>query len=277
MPLRLQPRPRMRVQQLWMKPRPRRRCRHLKSEAETPLQVGPVSVSWLRLFALGLALLLIAGTYVVINRTKLGRAMRATFQDSDTAALMGVNIRAIHTATFAICSALAAAAGALLGPVFLVEPTMGDLASLKAFAIVILGGLGNVTGAAIGGFVLALVEEMGAKIAQFKDTEQELVRALGDALNRVDQRLLQNVREITSEHGARRSAMLHDLQGLAARIGSFPTSRRPMSWLECEHAARPFESANGATQFPCGVSGRAAFPYVASPRWRHGACAEGQG
>ena len=54
------------------------------------------------------------------------------------------------------------AAGALLGPVFLVEPTMGDLASLKAFAIVILGGLGNVTGATIGGFALALVEEMGA-------------------------------------------------------------------------------------------------------------------
>jgi len=129
---------------------------------ESPLVVGPVSVSWLRLFALGFALLLIAGTYVLINRTKLGKAMRATFQDSDTAALMGVNIRAIHTATFAIGSGLAAAAGALLGPVFLVEPTMGDLASLKAFAIVILGGLGNITGATIGGFVLALVEEMGA-------------------------------------------------------------------------------------------------------------------
>ena len=129
---------------------------------ESPLVVGPVSVSWLRLFALGFALLLIAGTYILINRTKLGKAMRATFQDSDTAALMGVNIRAIHTATFAIGSGLAAAAGALLGPVFLVEPTMGDLASLKAFAIVILGGLGNVTGATIGGFALALVEEMGA-------------------------------------------------------------------------------------------------------------------
>jgi branched-chain amino acid transport system permease protein len=129
---------------------------------ETPLVAGPISVAWLRLFALGMALLLIAGTYALINHTKLGTAMRATFQDRDTAALMGVNIRAIHTTTFAIGSGLAAAAGALLGPVFLVEPTMGDLASLKAFAIVILGGLGNVTGATIGGFVLALVEEMGA-------------------------------------------------------------------------------------------------------------------
>jgi branched-chain amino acid transport system permease protein len=129
---------------------------------ETPLAIGPISVAWLRMFALGIALLLIAGTYALINHTRLGTAMRATFQDRDTAALMGVNVRAIHTATFAIGSGLAAAAGALLGPVFLVEPTMGDLASLKAFAIVILGGLGNVTGATIGGFVLALVEEMGA-------------------------------------------------------------------------------------------------------------------
>jgi branched-chain amino acid transport system permease protein len=129
---------------------------------ETPLVLGPISVAWLRLFALGSALVLIAGTFALINHTKLGTAMRATFQDSDTAALMGVNIRAIHTATFAIGSGLAAAAGALLGPVFLVQPTMGDLASLKAFAIVILGGLGSVAGATIGGFVLALVEEMGA-------------------------------------------------------------------------------------------------------------------
>ena len=129
---------------------------------DAPLVLGPLSISWLRLFVLGVALLLIAGTYALLNRTSLGRAVRATFQDSDTAALMGVNVNAIYTATFAIGSALAAAAGALLGPVFLVTPTMGDQASLKAFAIVILGGLGNVTGAAIGGVTLALVEELGA-------------------------------------------------------------------------------------------------------------------
>lgn len=129
---------------------------------DQPLVIGPVSLSWLRLFLLVVALALIAGTYMLINRTKLGRAMRATFQDRDTAALMGVNIRGIYTATFTIGSGLAAAAGALLGPVFLVTPTMGDLASLKAFAIVILGGMGNITGAAIGGFILAFVEEIGA-------------------------------------------------------------------------------------------------------------------
>jgi branched-chain amino acid transport system permease protein len=129
---------------------------------DAPLVIGPVSISWLRVFVLVVALLLIIGSYLLIHRTKLGKAMRATFQDTDTAALMGVHIRGIHTATFAIGSGLAAAAGALLGPVFLVTPTMGDLASLKAFAIVILGGLGNITGATIGGFILALVEEIGA-------------------------------------------------------------------------------------------------------------------
>lgn len=129
---------------------------------DEPLVIGPVSVSWLRVFVLGAALSLIAAAYFLINRTKLGRAMRATFQDRDTASLMGVNVPVIYMATFAIGSGLAAAAGALLGPVYVVSPRMGDLASLKAFAIVILGGLGNITGATIGGFILALAEELGA-------------------------------------------------------------------------------------------------------------------
>ncbi|GAC1331954.1 MAG: branched-chain amino acid ABC transporter permease [Beijerinckiaceae bacterium] len=129
---------------------------------ETPLVIGPVSVSYLRVFVLAMALLLIAATYFLINKTKLGKAMRATFQDRDTASLMGVNVQAIYTATFAIGSSLAAAAGALLGPTYVISPHMGDIASLKAFAIVILGGLGNITGATIGGFILALAEELGA-------------------------------------------------------------------------------------------------------------------
>ena len=127
-----------------------------------PLVVGSVSVAWNRVFVLVVALLLIITTYLLINKTKLGRAMRATFQDSDTAALMGVQIGTIHTATFALGSGLAAAAGALLGPVFVAYPSMGDLAATKAFAIVILGGLGSIPGATVGGFILALVEELGA-------------------------------------------------------------------------------------------------------------------
>jgi branched-chain amino acid transport system permease protein len=127
-----------------------------------PLVLGPVSVSWNRIYVFVVAVVLIGATYYFVNRTRLGKAMRATFQDRDTAALMGIQIDRIHTATFALGSSLAAAAGALLGPVFVVTPTMGDLAASKAFAIVILGGLGNVVGATVGGFILAFAEEIGA-------------------------------------------------------------------------------------------------------------------
>lgn len=129
---------------------------------EEPLSIGGVSVAWSRVFVFAVAILLIVGSQMLIQRTRLGKAMRATFQDCDTASLMGININMIYLATFALGSGLAAAAGALLGPIFIVMPTMGNLAVVKAFAIVILGGLGNMKGAALGGFVLALVEEFGA-------------------------------------------------------------------------------------------------------------------
>jgi branched-chain amino acid transport system permease protein len=127
-----------------------------------PLAVGPLSIAPLRLFALVAAAALIAGAWLAIHRTRLGMAMRATFQDRDTAALMGVRIGHVHTVTFAFGSALAAAAGALLGPIFLAYPSMGDLASSKAFCVVILGGLGNLAGATLGGLILGIAEEMGA-------------------------------------------------------------------------------------------------------------------
>ena len=127
-----------------------------------PVGLGPVSVAPLRLFVLAAVLLLILGSHLLINRTRVGTAMRATFQDRETAALMGIDVPRIHTLTFAFGSGLAAAAGALLGSVFLVYPSMGDLASLKAFCVVILGGLGNVSGALLGGLILGLAEEFGA-------------------------------------------------------------------------------------------------------------------
>jgi len=127
-----------------------------------PVVLGAVSVAPLRIFVFAVSGLLILGAHLLLSRTKLGRAMRATFQDRETAALMGVSIERIHTVTFAFGAGLAAAAGALLGPVFLLYPSMGDLASLKAFSVVILGGLGNFGGAALGGLVLGIAEELGA-------------------------------------------------------------------------------------------------------------------
>jgi branched-chain amino acid transport system permease protein len=130
--------------------------------SQEPLVFGAVSVSPIRMFVLCTALVLLTFFYLLIERSRLGLSMRATFQDKDAAKIVGVNVSRIYTLTFALGSCLAAVAGALLAPVFVVNPTMGDLASLKAFAIVILGGLGSLPGAAIGGFALAMVEEFGA-------------------------------------------------------------------------------------------------------------------
>ncbi len=127
-----------------------------------PVVMGSVSILPIRLFVLGVAVLLLVAFYLLVNRTRFGMSMRATFQDPDTAALMGVNRGRIYTLTFALGSSLAALGGALLGPVFVVTPTMGNIVALKAFAIVILGGLGNIVGATIGGFVLAFAEQFGA-------------------------------------------------------------------------------------------------------------------
>lgn len=129
---------------------------------QEPVVLGAISVSPIRLFVLVTAAVLLVVFYILIERSRLGLAMRATFQDKDAAKIVGVNVSHVYTLTFALGSCLASVAGALLAPVFVVTPTMGDLASLKAFAIVILGGLGNLKGAALGGFILALVEEFGA-------------------------------------------------------------------------------------------------------------------
>jgi hypothetical protein len=72
--------------------------------------------------------------------------------------------------------------------------------------------------------MVQLVEEMRARLTQIADSEQALVRALGEALSLVDQKLLQDVRNLTTEHEARRAAILYELQGLASRIGAFPTA-----------------------------------------------------
>jgi len=127
-----------------------------------PIVIGPISVAPLRLFVLGAVIAVILAAHLLIYRTPFGMAMRATFQDRETAALMGINVGRVYTLTFAFGSGLAAAAGALLGPVFLAYPSMGDLASLKAFSVVILGGLGHVAGAMLGGLILGIAEELGA-------------------------------------------------------------------------------------------------------------------
>lgn len=132
---------------------------------------GPLRITADRLFAFILSVVLIVGLHWAIHHTRMGRALRATFQDPDAAALQGIDTDKVYGLTFGVGSALAAVAGSLLGSIFLVYPTMGNLANLKAFTVVVLGGMGNLPGAIVGGFVLGVVESMAAGLVSsgYKD------------------------------------------------------------------------------------------------------------
>jgi branched-chain amino acid transport system permease protein len=130
------------------------------------------SVSQIELYILAISFLLMLGLHFLIMKTKLGKAMRATAQDKDTAALMGINIDKVISATFFLGSALGAAAGVLVGIYFRsVSPTMGLMPGLKGFVAAVLGGIGNIPGAMLGGLLLGVAETMSAAYlsSQYRD------------------------------------------------------------------------------------------------------------
>ncbi|MDR0840818.1 MAG: branched-chain amino acid ABC transporter permease [Christensenellaceae bacterium] len=136
-----------------------------------PLTIGGLTFTSLRIFVLIVTIAVIVFTQIIIHRTKLGRAMRATFQDKDVAAMTGISIRKIYALTFAYGSALAGLAGVLCGSYLTISPFMGSSVTTKAWAIAIVGGIGNIPGAIFGGFLLGVVESLGAGYlsAAYKD------------------------------------------------------------------------------------------------------------
>lgn len=130
--------------------------------AGVTLRLGDVGVTAIRMFALVVAVTAMAALGLLIKYTKFGRMMRATFQDRDAAALQGIEVDRVFCLSFVVGVALASLAGALLSAIFVVSPDMGNMANLKSFAVVILGGLGNIPGAVAGGFLLGLAESFGA-------------------------------------------------------------------------------------------------------------------
>jgi branched-chain amino acid transport system permease protein len=108
------------------------------------------------------AVVIIVAIHLFLRRTMAGAAMRAVAQQRDAALLVGIDSDRVASLTMAVGSALAAAAGGLIAPIILVFPTMGNLMIVKAFVIIILGGMGSVVGAIVGGFVLGLVESLAA-------------------------------------------------------------------------------------------------------------------
>jgi len=124
--------------------------------------VGGITISFLQIFIILVSIALMVGLYYIVHNTKMGVAMRAVSQNMTTARLMGINSDKIISFTFAIGSALAAAAGVLVGTYYrAVDPLMGLLFGLKAFVAAVLGGIGSIPGAMVGGLVLGLAEVMG--------------------------------------------------------------------------------------------------------------------
>lgn len=123
------------------------------------LQLGEVAIGYDRLIALVFVAVILIGLMFLIKKTKIGRAMRATSQKSQAAKLMGINIEHIYIFTFALGAALAGAAGSFYGIINPFNPYIGALPTIKAFAIIILGGLGSIPGAIIGGLLYGIAEQ----------------------------------------------------------------------------------------------------------------------
>ena len=127
-----------------------------------PLSFFGVYTTPLYLFCMAVTGALIVVSHILVRRTRMGKAMRATFQNKEASALVGIRIDRIYMYAFAFGAALAAAAGAVLGGFIPVEPTTGSIVTLKAFVVVILGGMGSFVGAIVGGLLLGLAEALGA-------------------------------------------------------------------------------------------------------------------
>ncbi|MGQ9703810.1 MAG: branched-chain amino acid ABC transporter permease [Actinomycetota bacterium] len=133
---------------------------------------GGVSMEAQRLIVIVGAALLVVLLHLFIKRTRLGTAIEAVAQNREGAALVGINVNRISLLTFAIATALAAAAAVLMAPLAFIAPEMGGVLILKAFVIVVLGGLGSMQGAIVGGYILGILEAMA--IAYFSSTYKDV-------------------------------------------------------------------------------------------------------
>ena len=127
------------------------------------LTLGAVEIPFKSLLVIATALVMLAALYLFVNKTKLGTAIRAVAQDPDAAALMGIPVDRIITLTFFVGGAMGGAAGVLFGLHYsLINPYSGFGPGLKAFTAAVLGGIGNIPGAVLGGLVLGLMEAFAA-------------------------------------------------------------------------------------------------------------------
>ncbi len=139
---------------------------------ETNLHFGPLVVSSNQLIVLGVAVVLLGALWWIVHRTRIGTAMRALSFNATAASLVGIDNDAVISFTFALGSALAGAGGILYAMNYpSIDPLMGTLPGLKAFVAAVLGGIGNLPGAALGGLLIGMVETFvsGTRASTFRD------------------------------------------------------------------------------------------------------------
>jgi branched-chain amino acid transport system permease protein len=125
--------------------------------------IGDAAITSVQIAILAICISLMGALALLVYRTRLGTAMRATAQNPQVAGLMGIDVNRVIAATFVIGAGLGAVAGVLFGTYYgLAQYTMGSILGLKAFSAAVLGGIGNIPGAMLGGIVLGLVEALGA-------------------------------------------------------------------------------------------------------------------
>jgi branched-chain amino acid transport system permease protein len=132
------------------------------SYSSASFRLGEVSVSKPLLYSFLLTVVITAALYGFLQRTDTGQAIRATAQDRDAARLMGINVRRMSVLAFGLGTALAGIAGALLAPTYYIFPQVGGPFTLKAFVVVVLGGMGSVVGATLGGVLIGVTESLAA-------------------------------------------------------------------------------------------------------------------
>ena len=139
------------------------------------LIVGAIIISWDRVFAAGAGVAMLAALLFFLNRTAWGEALRAVSQSREAASIVGINSTRFYMLAFGVGGALAGGAGALVGPLYSLSPSMGLLPDTQAFAIVVLGGMGSLAGSIIAGLLIGVSESMF--VAFFPDPSRALTYA----------------------------------------------------------------------------------------------------
>jgi branched-chain amino acid transport system permease protein len=127
---------------------------------KSDLRLGGFRITYVQMFIIAASLALMVGLYFFVEKTTMGRAMRACAENTQTARLLGVNVHWITIWTFGIASALAGAAGVLIGLAYNITPLMGGILGLKGLTIMLFGGSGNIVGAMVAALILGMIETM---------------------------------------------------------------------------------------------------------------------